>query len=185
MDARLIDRIETSAEVAAAALFGGSVAYAAYTSLGSGVWQAQLGACASGAGLVAFFLCIRAMRMLVRHKPDLPVSIFNIRDIQFEDTDELVLTNADRLDSDELLLTEEDRLNHQVQVDPLMLDDILAEIGPEARVVRLFDRKAMPTPGQLKSRIDSHLGQAASPARPSDASQALSEALAELRRSLR
>jgi hypothetical protein len=66
-----------------------------------------------------------------------------------------------------------------------VLDDILAEIGPEARVVRLFDRKAMPTPGQLKSRIDDHIGQAPPRAAPSDASQALSEALAELRRSLR
>jgi hypothetical protein len=47
----------------------------------------------------------------------------------------------------------------------------------------LFDRKAMPTPGQLQSRIDRHLGHRQST--PEDASQALSEALAELRRSLR
>ena len=185
MDARLINRVETCTEAAAAALFGGSVAYAVYSWLGAGVSQVQLAACASSAGLVAFILCAGAMRMVVQQKPDLPVSIFNVRDISFEDIDELVLTNADRLNSDELLLTETDRLKGQVHDDPLVLDDILAEIGPEARVVRLFDRKAMPTPGQLKSRIDSHLGQGSSTAAPSDASQALSEALAELRRSLR
>lgn len=185
MDARLINRVETCTEVAAAALFGGSVAYAVYTWLGADVSQPQLGASASGAGLVAFLLCAGAMRMAVPQAPDLPVSIFNVRDIGFEDDDELVLTNADRLNSDELLLTKADRLNGQVHDDPLVLDDILAQIGPEARVVRLFDRKAMPTPGQLKSRIDRHLGQGSSPAAPSDASQALSEALAELRRSLR
>jgi hypothetical protein len=43
----------------------------------------------------------------------------------------------------------------------------------------------MPTPGQLKSRIDRHRSQAAAPAGAPDASQALSDALAELRRSLR
>jgi hypothetical protein len=185
MDARLINRVETFTETAAAALFGVSVAYAVYTWLGVGVSQPQLGACAGGAGLAAFFLCVGAMRMLVQHEPDLPVSIFNVRDIAFDDIDELVLTNADRVNSDELLLTAADRLNGQVQDDPLVLDDILAEIGPDSRVVRLFDRKAMPTPGQLKSRIDSHLGGGQSETAPSDASQALSEALAELRRSLR
>jgi hypothetical protein len=185
MDARLTNRIETGTETAAAAVLGGSVAYALYTWLGAEVSQPKLDAFASGAGLAVFFLCIRAMRMAVRHKRDLTVSIFNVREIEFEDTGELVLTNVDRLDSDELLLTEEDRLNGQLHDDPLVLDDILAEIGPEARVVRLFDRKAMPTPGQLKSRIDDHIGQAPPRAAPSDASQALSEALAELRRSLR
>jgi hypothetical protein len=67
----------------------------------------------------------------------------------------------------------------------LVLDDILAEIGPDSRVVRLFDRKAMPPPGQLGSRIDSHLDRRAREPAGEDASQALSDALAELRRSLR
>lgn len=49
----------------------------------------------------------------------------------------------------------------------LLLDDALADAGPDSRVVRLFDRTAMP----------------ASPDR--DASQALHDALAKLRRSLR
>jgi hypothetical protein len=49
----------------------------------------------------------------------------------------------------------------------LLLDDALADAGPDSRVVRLFDRTAMP----------------ASP--DGDASQALYDALAKLRRSLR
>ena len=63
-----------------------------------------------------------------------------------------------------------------------VLDDILAELGPDSRVVRLFDRSAMPTPGQLQSRIDAHQSRSTA---PNDASQQLSEALAQLRRSLR
>jgi hypothetical protein len=96
--------------------------------------------------------------------------------------DELLLT--ERLD-DELLLTEADRLPVPASGDPLVLDDVLAAIGPDSRVVRLFDRTAMPTPGQLQVRIDDHLGQGSAAADPTDASQALSDALAELKRSLR
>jgi len=47
-----------------------------------------------------------------------------------------------------------------------VLDDILAALNPDSRVVRLFERDAIPT----------------SPV--PDASQALHDALAELRRSL-
>jgi hypothetical protein len=69
--------------------------------------------------------------------------------------------------------------------EPLDLDDILVELGSDARVVRLFDPAAMPTAGELKDRIDDHLGEMPDPARSADAAQALHEALAELRRSLR
>jgi hypothetical protein len=72
----------------------------------------------------------------------------------------------------------------------LLLDDVLAELAPDSRVVRLFDRTAMPTPGELRDWIDRHLGSDRMSAAPHDApgvdaSQALHEALAELRRSLR
>ncbi|WP_309661768.1 hypothetical protein [Sphingomonas sp.] len=56
--------------------------------------------------------------------------------------------------------------------DELILDDELGEVGPDARVVRLF--------GPSQSHLPSNYR---SPALP-DASQALVEALAELRRSL-
>jgi hypothetical protein len=127
-----------------------------------------------------------------RGTPQYDVRVFDVREIETAEPDELLLTAADEL-GDELLLTDADRVGDELlltdrvglvsQADEmLILDDILAELGPDSRVVRLFDRKAMPTPGQLKSRIDHHIGQG--PAQ-SDASQALSDALAELRRSLR
>lgn len=68
---------------------------------------------------------------------------------------------------------------------PLVLDDVLHAVGPEARVVRLFDASAMPTPAELKAQVDRYLGQGASWAKSPDASQALVDALTELRRSLR
>ena len=106
---------------------------------------------------------------------------------------------TDRVVSAELVLTAADRVDAEKAAEraPLVLDDILAEIGPDARVVRLFDRKTMPTPAELQSRIADHLRDGApsfasskTPApsntrAQSDASQALSAALAELRRSLR
>jgi hypothetical protein len=67
----------------------------------------------------------------------------------------------------------------------LVLNDILAKLGPDSRVVRLFDPASVPTPGQLRTRIDDYLhGEAPSSPAP-DASKALYDALAELRRSLR
>lgn len=52
----------------------------------------------------------------------------------------------------------------------LLLDDVLAAAGPDSRVVRLFDPAATPSDPPLLS---------------ADASQALYDAFAELRRSLR
>lgn len=69
----------------------------------------------------------------------------------------------------------------------LLLDDVLARPEAGSRVVRLFDPARIPTPGELKSRIDRHLGQGERPVpqpQPQDDSQALYDALADLRRSL-
>ena len=57
--------------------------------------------------------------------------------------------------------------------DELVLDDVLESAGPDARVIRLFD------PGLESERL------ARTSSQQPDASQALTEALAELRRSLR
>lgn len=196
MDAALIDRIESNVERIASAIFAGAVCYAAYGLLGRVLTQTQLVSCAAVAGAVAFVVCNGVLGALTPRKPRFAVPLFDVRHI---DTDELLLTKTDRIGlneliltatdrrvEDELLLTDSDRLDDgSAKTNPLVLDDILAEIGSDARVVRLFDRKAMPTPGQLKSRIDHHIEQEASRSGTSDASQALSDALAELRRSLR
>ena len=64
----------------------------------------------------------------------------------------------------------------------LVLDEVLAAIEPESRVVRLFEPND--TAGEMQARIDRHLR--SSPRQiPPDATQELHEALAALRRSLR
>lgn len=68
----------------------------------------------------------------------------------------------------------------------LLLDDPLPAPAADSRVVQLFADGRMPTAGQLQRRIDRHLSAGERPAvKPDDASDALGEALAELRRSLR
>jgi hypothetical protein len=204
MDARLIDRIEKNMERGASALLAGAVGFAVYMMLRAWVDQSEVAACTVAAVALAYLLSRRALN-IAGCKPRLAVPVFDLREFDTSDSgellltqpmqdepllkdadqhDELVLTDAERL-GDELVLTQKDRLQPAHSGDPLLLDDILAELGPDSRVVRLFDRKTMPTPGQLKSRIDGHLGQGAAPAGASDASQALADALAELRRSLR
>ena len=192
MNAGTINRIETNVERGSAGLFGASVGYAAYVGLGGIVSPPELVACAAVPAIVAHLLCSRALQAIGRGAGQFKVPLFDVGDIEIMD-DELVLTDPDRV-SDELILTDADRVSDELVLtdadrlhgaEALVLDDILAEIGPDSRVVRLFDRSAMPTPGQLRSRIDRHRGQAAAPASNPDASQALSNALAELRRSLR
>ena len=190
MNARLVNRMESNLERGAAALFAGAVGYAAYTLLSRSVLQPQLFAYAAAAAAVAYLLCGHVLNATARGQLQLRIPVFELREFdpfQADELlltdqlhDELVLTEADRLGA-ELVLTDADRLDTQ---EPLELDDVLAAVGTDARVVRLFDRKAMPTPGQLGLTIDRHLQQGPSVAHP-DAAQALSDALAELRRSLR
>ena len=110
--------------------------------------------------------------------------------------DELLLAECDKLPDNpferaERLLLEHYKAapspDHEMAPDeePLLLDDILAELKPDSRVVRLFDPEAMPTPAELKSRIDSHLQPGIARDQSPDAGQALHDALADLRRSIR
>jgi len=198
MDAALIGRFESAAGRGAAALFAAAVAYAAYgLALAVGA-EAPAALCAAAAGTLAYWPC--SLALAAESGPGFDLPTFDLRSFEFSEPDEeLLLTDrvvpnelllTDRVASTgELLLTDADRVDA-----PLVLDDILAELAPDARVVRLFDRRAMtaaPTPGQLQSRIAGYLGDEAplyAPPNgpgPSDASQALSAALAELRRSLR
>jgi hypothetical protein len=202
-----IERIESGAERAASALFAAAVAFAAYRlSTAAGVDQ-PLQYVAAGTGSLAFLPCVLGLRAAADGAGRFALPEFELRELEFaEAPEELLLTETvasaeellltERFAAGELLLTDSDRVDPvmaQADVAPLVLDDILAEIGPDARVVHLFDRKAMSklTPGQLRSRISHHLANGAPPSAPSnppaapDASQALSEALAELRRSLR
>src|SRR5437870_5428402 len=89
--------------------------------------EPALSAYGGGASALAFLLCSRVFTA-ARRKPHFPVPVFDLREVEtFESGDELLLTDADRLRP------------VPGQEEPLVLDDILAEIGPDARVVRLFD----------------------------------------------
>ena len=90
--------------------------------------------------------------------------------------------------ADELLLTDEYRLLSQAassDSEVLLLEDVLMAVELDSRVVRLFAAQPLPTAGELGASIDRHLHSNGFVASPPDATQALSDALAELRRSLR
>ena len=197
MDTGLIERIEGGTARGASALFAGGVGYAAYGLAAAAGIEPRLGLCAAGAGALAYLPCSRLLGTPGAHGPHYALPDFAVRDFEFvEDRDELLLT--ERLTAaDELVLTDADRLHPEGSASihaPLVLDDILAEIGPDARVVRLFDRKAMPAARLLRASFNHAspvIWKAGRPnfprpmRPPPDASEALSAALAELRRSLR
>ena len=170
MDAALANRIEHHVERASAALFGAAVGYAAYAWLAPMFAQPQLGALTGSAAAMAFVGCDRVLKALGPAKRRYPISILDLRTIELLAFGDSPVTQRDQVPS---------------AGEPLVLDDILAGIAPDARVVRLFDPATMPTPAQLRARIDRHLDNGAPRGESPDASRALHEALAELRRSLR
>lgn len=73
---------------------------------------------------------------------------------------------------------------------PLVLEDRLDPPQEDSRVVQLFAARALPTPGELRQRIEAHLGERQE-SRPApvlelevDAAAALRQALGDLRRNL-
>ena len=182
-------RIEKAVDRSAAALFALACGYAAHPWFAA-VAGPLLFAKTAAAGVFAYLLCLRALASVQPQSRKLRVPAFDLREIATDEPAELLLTEryepdelllTDRYEPDELLLTE----RYESTEEPLVLDDILEQLSPDSRVVRLFDPAAMPTPAQLKSRIDRHLDGAAPEVQAPDASQALHEALAELRRAIR
>jgi hypothetical protein len=163
---------------------GIAVGYAGWASLGRIVAAPVLATCAAGAAAV-YLLSSKLLARLGGGR-EFSIAAFVPGELVVEVAPELVLGDADRLSSPELLLTHADRVPSEPGAsEPLLLDDVLAELGPDSRVVRLFDPAKMPTPGQLNARIRQHLGGACDSAAPPDDSEALHEALAALRQSLR
>ena len=189
MRGRRKQRIEAIVDHGAAALLGAAVGFVLFLLLPGGVAQQARIAVTAASAVVVFWLATKALRSIGATKPQFILRPFEFPELQLDEVEELLLTDADRLKltiaqlADELVLTDADRL-HPLS-EELMLDDILAELGPDSRVVRLFDPAAMPTAGQLNARIEQHLHGTPSPAAPADASQALYDALSELKRSLR
>jgi hypothetical protein len=172
MNAAPVNRIENKVEWAASLSLAGAVAFAVFSVAAPVLGTPGAVASAAVVGALACLLSVGALRSLAP-RPRYPVPVFDLRKI-------------DPAPMDELLLTDDQRVKDEPPGgDALLLDDILAELGPDSRVVRLFDPSAMPTPGQLKARIDRHLDDNAPPTASPDASQALLDALSELRSSLR
>lgn len=139
MKARTAERIESAVDAGAATLLAGAVGYALYA---LGLAQAAV----AGGG-IAFGLSFAGLRRVEGGQPA----------VSGEEHPSIPVAD---------LLAEADRGIAAKAADELVLDDILAALGPESRVVRLFEPDAMQAP------------------RTADGSQALHDALAELRRSL-
>ena len=170
MQAKSVIRIEKNVDRAASAVLAGACAYAAYMWLSAKVAQPFLVAETAAAAAFGYVVSMGMLSEVRRTSDKLPVPIFDVRDVE-------------PIDAPEPTIVEPEQAVAPLAEEPLVLEDVL-EVEPDSRVIRMFDRTAMPTPGQLNDRIERHLEGGAPPA-PQDASQALHEALAELRRSLR
>lgn len=179
-------RIEKNVDRAASALFGLACGYATNLWFAGELSKPVLGAATVAAAALAYLSSARALGAVHPQLPRLKVPIFDVREVEPMDPVELVPANeSEETDPGELLLTDRFEPAQTMGEEPLLLDDILAEPLSNSRVVRLFDPSAMPGAGELKSRIEDRLEGEISAAQSHDAAQALHDALAELRRSLR
>jgi hypothetical protein len=161
--------IERAVDASAAALLAVATAFCCA--------RLSLGLPGTGAAFLASFgLGFAALRAVRPEEPAFRIGDFAPADTEDFESDSTIDREAD---------VEADVPNGSPE---LLLDDVLAELAPDSRVVRLFDPATMPTPAELQARIKRHLGSDYSmpaQAQEVDASEALHEALAELRRSLR
>lgn len=171
MNAGLIDRIVGHTENAASAMFGSAIGFATYGWLSVAMHPPQPLAFGAAAGALSFLVCRMGLAALTRTEPSFRLPVFTARDLESVGIDELVLTAADQIVSP---LAPPDQ-------EPLELNDALPRISDDSRVVHLFDRNAMPSAYQSAALRKQRVYAAGMP----DASQALSDALAELRQSLR
>jgi len=173
-------KVEKAVERTAATIFAAAIGCSTLAFLASDLDRLRLAIVWLGASVVGYALAATVLRMLGRDAAQFALPSFELLPLDLDPWDELLLT-----EQTELVLTEADQLPEKSAENELILDDILAKLGSDSRVVRLFEPSAMPTPGQLNAQIESHLRQASTPAAPVDASEALFEALTQLRRSLR
>ena len=170
MEARLATRIEAVADIAAAIVLALAIAAAG---LRFGFSPVNVALAAAAGALVSW----KILASIQAEPPALALAFEPGSLPEAEGPDELILTDADRYEPP----VECDDCHDPEPEEELVLDDVLAHIDEGSRVVRLFDPAAMPTPGQLRSRIERHLAAATL----TDASRELHDALAELRRTLR
>ena len=175
------ERFEKLVDIGAAAIFAAAVGSSLFALIRSSIGEPYLAAITASFAAVTFLFAFRLLRRIGANAPDFALRTFELPGFGFDQMDELLLT-----EQVELLLTEADRVRpRRSPEEELVLSDILAKLGPDSRVVRLFDPAAMPTPAQLNDRIERHLRSSSYPPEQPDASDALYQALNELRRSLR
>lgn len=142
-------------------------------------WPATAAGLAGGGGMfIAAFIAMRCVPAEAHH-----LALPHFEPVALPE--EELLLDSPCATIEELLLDQPLVEAATEAVAELLLDDPLPAATPDSRVVMLFADGRMPTAGQLKNQIDRHLADGAPPAAGSDASDTLSEALAELRRSLR
>jgi hypothetical protein len=191
--ARRAERIERNVDRAASALFAAACGYAAFAWFRFTTSQPLRAAEAAAAFVVAYLLSMRLLRAVKPPARKAPVPIFDVREVEpiepaeIREAEPVEAPVAGETPAEGTAADEPSAEDPSAKPDDLalVLDDIIAELEPDSRVVRLFDPKSMPTAGELKSRIDRHLDSDSAAAQSHDAAQALHEALAELRRSIR
>lgn len=156
-------------EIAPAALFAASAGFAAFT---AGAQPLEI---AVGGAVAAFGLAWAGLHRIDGGESRIELPSFGI----------------DPIDSEEISIERGAAVAPDVPgTEPaapaeLLLDDILANLPADSRVVRLFDSAPVPTAGELQARIDRHLRGQTRPAVAPDATEELHQALDALRRSLR
>jgi hypothetical protein len=178
-EAQTAARFDWVVELAGALAPGVAAGFAALKLAPS--WGVAPGITMTAVGAAGFGFGLLFMRMVRGESAEHALAAFTVVPIEADADHELLL---DQPAEQPLLLTD-------MVEEAFLLDDPLIEAEPDSRVVQLFASHPIPTPGQLKDRIDRHLAGAArssgeplSVPRP-DASGALYAALDDLRRSLR
>jgi hypothetical protein len=193
------ERIERNVDRMASAVFAAAAGYAGFVWFAFRTSQPWLGVETGITVAFAYFISVCTLGAVKPAARKVPVPIFDVRNVEpIEAAEESVsepvevsepfeATPAESASTEDASAGDAstDELPSEAEEEPLLLDDIVAEIGPNSRVVRLFDREAMLTAGELKSRIDRHLDGDATAAQTPDATQALHDAIRELRRSIR
>lgn len=190
MQSAAVIRIEKTLDRMASALFASACGFAAKLwfagELDTPVLWPVLWAATAAAAALAYLLSTRALGSVRPEAPRLRVPIFHVSEVEPMDQQEAFPEDLREPQGPaELLLTDRAEDRPRAGEEPLLLDDILAGLEPNSRVVRLFDPSAMPAHKEPGSSTGGPFETEASKAQTRDAAKALHDALDELRRSLR
>lgn len=164
MNAASVIRIEKNVDRGASAVFGLACGFAAYAWFAAQAQGSVLAVETAAASVLAYVLSFRILSSVQPQPRRMPVPVFDVREVE-------------PMEPAELQLSEPTEARLPTAPEPLLLEDELPQAEADSRVVRLFDPAAMPAATQADAQI--------SAAQSADAAQALHDALAELRRSIR